>query len=212
MEREHTPHLIYFADPMCSWCWGFSPVIADIGQTFELPIRVVLGGLRPGTTTPMTDSDKASMRGHWEHVHAMTGQPFDWHFFERSDFVYDTEPACRAVVIVRRQGQAFAALHRMQQAFYAQNVDVTDPLQLATIAVEFGFEKDHFLELWQSEEAIEETRQDFSVTLGSGVTGFPTLAAGLGDDEAYSLITRGYQSRDAIFPILERWLAGQTNS
>ncbi|MDB5418474.1 MAG: dithiol-disulfide isomerase, partial [Phenylobacterium sp.] len=24
------PHLIYFADPMCSWCYGFSPVIEEI--------------------------------------------------------------------------------------------------------------------------------------------------------------------------------------
>ena len=212
MAREHSPHLIYFADPMCSWCWGFSPVIADMAQTFDLPIRLVLGGLRPGTTTPMNDSDKATTREHWEHVHAMTGQPFDWHFFDRSDFVYDTEPACRAVVVLRRNGQALAALHRMQQAFYAQNLDVTDPSQLAGIAVEFGLEEDSFLESWRSREAIEETRRDFSLTLGSGVTGFPTLAAGSGNGDTYSLITRGYQSRDAVFPILERWLAGQTNS
>ena len=23
-------HFIYFADPMCSWCWGFAPVIEKI--------------------------------------------------------------------------------------------------------------------------------------------------------------------------------------
>ena len=31
-----TPHLIYFADAMCSWCYGFSPVIADIRKTLSL--------------------------------------------------------------------------------------------------------------------------------------------------------------------------------
>lgn len=212
MEREHKPHLIYFADPMCSWCWGFGPVVTDIEQTLELPVRLVLGGLRPGTTKSMSDSDKASMKEHWEHVHAMTGQPFDWAFFERSDFVYDTEPACRAVVVLRRHGHALAALHRIQRAFYAQNTDVTEPANLAKIAEEFDLDGERFLEEWQSEEAIEETRQDFSITMGSGVRGFPTLAAGTDKDEAYSLITRGYQSRDAIFAILERWLAGQTDS
>jgi putative protein-disulfide isomerase len=25
-------HLVYFADPMCSWCYGFSPVIAALEQ------------------------------------------------------------------------------------------------------------------------------------------------------------------------------------
>lgn len=212
MERKHNPHLIYFADPMCSWCWGFSPVITDMEQTFELPVRMVMGGLRAGTTTPMNDSDKASMREHWERVHAMTGQPFDWRFFERDDFVYDTEPACRAVVALRRHGQGLAALHRMQQAFYARNLDVTDSAQLARVAAESGLEGDRFLEAWHSDEVTEETRWDFSLTWSSGVRGFPTLAAGTDKDETYNLITRGYQPRDAVFPIVERWLAGQTNS
>lgn len=212
MERKHNPHLIYFADPMCSWCWGFGPVITDLEQAFELPVRLVLGGLRPGTTTGMNESDKASMKGHWEHVHAMTGQSFDWGFFERGDFVYDTEPACRAVVVLRRYGHALAALHRVQEAFYAQNTDVTAASNLAKVAAEFGLEEDSFLEAWRAPEAVEETRQDFSLTLGSGVRGFPTLAVGSDDEEAYTLITRGYQPRDAIFEILEHWLTGQTNS
>ena len=212
MERENTPHLVYFADPMCSWCWGFSGVMTEVGKTFNLPVRLVLGGLRTGTTTPMSDSDKASVKGHWQHVHDMTGQPFDWDFFERSDFVYDTEPACRAVVVMRRHGQGLAALHRIQRAFYAENTDVTEPSNLATIAAELGLEEQGFLEAWHSREAAEETRQDFALTLASGVTGFPTLAAGSDDGDTYTLITRGYQPRDAIFEILERWLADQPNS
>ena len=41
------PHLIYFTDPMCSWCYGFSPVIDEIRRAYgdALPIRVVMGGL-----------------------------------------------------------------------------------------------------------------------------------------------------------------------
>src|SRR5437763_586988 len=54
------PHLIYFSDPMCSWCYGFSPVLEDIRRTFgrALPIRVVMGGLRPGTEQPVTEQAK----------------------------------------------------------------------------------------------------------------------------------------------------------
>ena len=50
-------HLIYFADPMCSWCYGFWPVIAAVQAAFgeTLPIRLVMGGLRPGTTEVMTE-------------------------------------------------------------------------------------------------------------------------------------------------------------
>ncbi|MHB1100792.1 MAG: hypothetical protein ACYCZR_14700 [Burkholderiales bacterium] len=58
MVLESRHHLVYFADPMCSWRWGFSHVIADIEKAFELPIHLVLGGLRSGTSMPMSDEDK----------------------------------------------------------------------------------------------------------------------------------------------------------
>ena len=37
------PHLIYFSDPMCSWCYGFSPVIEKIRGAYgnALPIRSI---------------------------------------------------------------------------------------------------------------------------------------------------------------------------
>ena len=60
-----------------------------------------MGGLRAGNTEPMTDKDKDYIRGAWAKVGEATGQPFDPSFFDR-EFVYDTEPACRAVVAARR--------------------------------------------------------------------------------------------------------------
>ncbi|MDE1943398.1 MAG: DsbA family protein [Betaproteobacteria bacterium] len=210
MVIDHHPHLVYFADPMCSWCWGFSPVLAEIEKEFDLPIHLVLGGLRPGTRTPMNEVDKASIREHWQHVHAMTGRPFEWRFFDRESFVYDTEPACRAIVVMRREGKGLATLHKIQNAFYAENLDVTSAETLSWIASELGMESERFLEAWHSPEAIEETRRDFSLAQGSGVTGFPTLIAGTGTEQPYKLLTRGYQPADGVFQILKRWLAGLT--
>ena len=50
------PILWYFADPMCSWCWGFSPAIDVLRDEYRdrIKIALVLGGLRPGETTSMT--------------------------------------------------------------------------------------------------------------------------------------------------------------
>src|SRR6056297_315962 len=97
------PALVYLADPMCSWCWGFSPVIEQIVEQYgdEARIRVLAGGLYPGTTEPMTHHFKAAVREHWQHVNRRAGQPFDFGFFDRDRFVYDSEPPCRALVTVR---------------------------------------------------------------------------------------------------------------
>src|SRR3982751_1614700 len=96
-----TPHLIYFSDPMCSWCYGFSPVIEEIRRGFgrALPIRVVMGGLRPGTTTPMTEEAKLEIGDHWTHVQEATGLPFNGAGMSAQGFAYDTDPAARAVVV-----------------------------------------------------------------------------------------------------------------
>ena len=55
-----TPHLLYIADPMCSWCYGFAPVIEAIAAHFgeRLPVRIMVGGLRAGNTKAMAQSDK----------------------------------------------------------------------------------------------------------------------------------------------------------
>ena len=65
-------HFVYFADPMCSWCYGFSPVITELVQRFEgrLGLRVVTGGLRAGHAAPMRAEDKAYIRDAWTRVAA----------------------------------------------------------------------------------------------------------------------------------------------
>ena len=178
------PHLVYIADPMCSWCWGFSPAIDAIQAGFgtELPIRLLLGGLRPGTDTEMDSSDRADVRAHWEHIREASGQTFDFGFFDRARFVYDTEPASRAVVVMRRRGMdlGLAALKRIQSAFH------TD---------------------FQDESARRETHTDFAIARKAGVRGFPTLIAGTGKDGRYSLVTNGFQPATRIIPAQEYWLA-----
>lgn len=206
----HKPHLVYFADPMCSWCWGFSPVIAAISERFgsALPIRLVLGGLRPWTKEAMTTHDRDDVRNHWEHVHEASGQTFDFAFFDRARFVYDTEPPSRAVVVLRRRGMetGLAALRRIHRAFYAENRDVTDTDTLAALACEFGVDAATFINEFEGEAAVEETRGDFTIAQSAGIRGFPTLIAGEGDGGQYALITHGFQPSARILPALERWL------
>jgi putative protein-disulfide isomerase len=73
-------------------------------------------------------------------------------------------------------------------------------------------EREAFLADWASEGAIERTQQDFALTQGSGVQGFPTLIAGSADGGSYSLITNGYQPLDGVVEILARWLEMQAAS
>jgi len=211
-----TPHLIYFADPMCSWCYGFSPVIGQIRQAFgrSLPIQLVMGGLRPGTDTPTTDKARAELVGHWGHVHEATGLPFDGAVLERPGFLYDTDPAARAVVRVRREDpeKALVYLTRVQQAFYAQNQDVTKPTTLADLAAELGIDREAFLADFEAEDLKHETWADYGTSQRAGVTGFPTLVAGPSADGTYGVVTRGYQPAEQVLPVLHRWMGTEQDA
>jgi putative protein-disulfide isomerase len=204
------PHFIYFADPMCSWCYGFSPVIQQIATHFEgrLPVRLVMGGLRAGNREPMREKDRDYIRGAWKAVHEASGQPFDETFFERETFTYDTEPACRAVVTMRRLAptQALAFNRQVSQAFYASNRDVTDDEVLADIGAEAGLDRATFLAELQSEDCRNETFGDFLTAKQSGVEGFPLLAAGT-PETGFALVTQGFRPIDGLVEAIEDWLA-----
>lgn len=206
------PHLIYFADPMCSWCYGFSPVIDQIRQAYgrALPIRVVMGGLRPGTDTPMTDEARRQIVGHWTHVHEASGLPFDPAVLDREGFVYDTDPAARAVVVARRDSEELAAryLSAAQRAFYAENRDITSGEVLGDLAADLGLDRDAFLEAWASEEAKQETWRDYAISQRAGVTGFPTLVGGPNEQGAFGVVTRGYAPGEQVLDVLKAWISG----
>lgn len=205
--------LIYFADPMCSWCWGFAPVIAAVRDLYadRLPVRLVLGGLAVGTTKPLDERGKLSIREHWRHVAELAGRPFDFRFFDRDGFVYDTEPPCRAVVAARRlaRGSSLEFFTFLQRAFYAENRDITDRPTLLALAGDFGLDRDGFAAEFDAEDTRRETSMDFQATRDADVDGYPALVAG-DRDSGYSFITYGYQPWNKIEGIIDSWLESRS--
>ena len=202
--------LIYFADPMCSWCWGFSPVIERIAKEFgeALPIRLVMGGLRAGNNKAMDQGMKNDIKGHWGHVHERTGQSFDFSFFDRDGFVYDTGPACRAIVAMRRAapGRELAFLKVLHEAFYAKGVDLTSGPELLRLAMEFGIEEERFAQSFAGEECSQELASDFKLVHDNGIRAFPALLGG-SEADRFMAVTHGYRSFEELKQSLERLIS-----
>jgi putative protein-disulfide isomerase len=198
--------LIYFADPMCSWCYGFGPALeAFLARQPGLRLDVVMGGLRAGHREPMTPAFRDMIAGHWDLVRKESGRPFTSAALERPGFVYDTEPACRAVVTVRTLApeKALAYFHRVQSAFYAEGHDVTAPAVLAELAEGEGLDRAAFLAAFASDKARAETELDFSTAHEMGVTGFPTIAVGY-PSKQFFLLASGFTPGDVLDERLAR--------
>jgi putative protein-disulfide isomerase len=201
--------LWYVADPICSWCWGFAPVIDAIKQAYadRLKVALLLGGLRPGTTEPMTAALRAEILHHWHEVQRRTGQPFTFEDAMPEGFVYDTEPPSRAVVAVAeiKPEETFAYFKTLQAAFYVQRQDVTRPETLAALAEAHHIAAQEFLERFHSSDVQAKTRMHFQQTQQAGVRGFPTLLRH--DASGPILLSHGYRALEELQPEIEAWLA-----
>jgi putative protein-disulfide isomerase len=203
------PVLWYFADPMCSWCWGFSPVIETLRDAYRdrVQIALVLGGLRPGETTPMTPKARADILHHWHAVQARTGQAFRFEHALPEGFVYDTEPASRAVVAVGGLDPAliFPLFKAIQHAFYAEGRDVTQTRVLVELAAGLGVDAAAFLRTFDSDESRDRTQAHFRHARQVGVRGFPTLI--LQQDTQLHPVCNGCQPLDTVRAAIEARLA-----
>ena len=199
--------LIYVGDPMCSWCWGFDPVLAALDRRYSFPLRVIVGGLRPGPNGEALDD---RMRGfllhHWEEVAARSGQPFDRHQLDREDWVYDTELPARAVASMRDAAphETLRFFSRLQRAFYAEVIDITDPAVYPELVEDFDVDAGKFTDRLGDEASKRAAWTDFSEARRYGISGFPSLL--VRDREDVAIVTRGYMAYDALEPPLTAWL------
>ena len=200
--------LIYVGDPMCSWCWGFSPALNALmtNHPNRFLYSLVLGGLRPGPSAAVDAGMRAYLAHHWSQVHERTGQPFNHDFLERDSFVYDTEPSCRAVVTARHMSRdrAFDFMEAVHEAFYARNQDPTRIETFLDIASTMDLPQDQFHGLFESEELKRETERDFSLARQMGVLGFPSLL--LRRDGNLRQLTHGWVDYKTLEEILRPWL------
>lgn len=201
--------LIYIADPMCAWSYGFGPELAALLEGVPgLPVDVVVGGLRPYNKNVMEAARRAELKAQWEQVAKETGLPFSYDILAQEDFTYDTEPASRAVVAARKLAPqaSLYVFHEIQRLFFSEGKNVTQGEVLASIAckalAEQGYPVDEatFLVTWNSDIAVKETNDDFLLTEKWELKGFPTLVLERGAD--LDLVTSGYVAMPRLIELL----------
>lgn len=178
MQRTESSQLIYVADPMCSWCYGFGPQLATVLESSGLPVRVVMGGLYVGDNAqPATPDLRHYLEQTWSHVEARTGRTFRYDRAEplvSGSWVYDTGPSAQAVIHVRDKdpGRALPYLSAVQQAFYEAGRDVTQWDVLEAIAQEAGVGGIATIDSLLSPSSL---LQDMAEARALGASGFPKL-------------------------------------
>ena len=193
--------LIFVVDPMCSWCWGFHPVIETLRKNHHDQYRfsLVVGGLRSSGQMLWNEKSKAFLKTHWDAVAQRTGQPFSPRLLNRTVFDYNTYPACKAIVTVRElwgEAAAFDYLSKIQYAFYAEGKDITS---LAVLTSYIAGNKKEFEDFYQSTRAETLMRHDFDKTRAMGANAFPSVVHI--DEEGHLICMKGYRTVEEILTL-----------
>jgi putative protein-disulfide isomerase len=198
--------LYFVVDPMCSWCWGFAPVIEEARRRLKeaYDIHLVMGGLRTKGEMVWDEASRRYLFQHWQQVAERTGQSFNELLFSKEDFVYDTYPACKAVVTVREllgEDAAFTYLHTIQHAFYAQGIDITKTRLLYGYYEQLFGNSGKFAFMYGTERIETLMQHDFAKARSMGATAFPSVV--IVDEAGHMVCQKGYRSFEEMNTLLK---------
>ncbi|GHA79252.1 putative protein-disulfide isomerase [Pontibacter akesuensis] len=171
--------LLYVTNPMCAWCYGTTPVIRRLRAIWQsrLQVQVLLGDLQAHASQPLLPRQKEQLAISWHRVQEQITLPFDFNFFTRRDFVFNTEPACRALLCVRllRPVLTLEVLRAMHSAFFVDNLDLKNTAVLVQLVGMFGISENLFLTLFESEEIQSQLENEFAFVDSLGANTYPSL-------------------------------------
>lgn len=178
--------LIYVHDPMCSWCWGFRPTLAQLMQRLPASIGVerLLGGLAPDSDAPMPNEMQQSLQDTWRRIQArIPGTTFNFEFWRDCAPRRSTWPACRAVIAARQQSAAAEALMilAIQQAYYLYARNPSDTDTLVGLARDIGLDTAQFETTMLDVSTQKQLEDEIARARSMGADSFPSLRLNTGN-------------------------------
>jgi putative protein-disulfide isomerase len=173
-------HLYYIHDPMCSWCWGFRPVLEAL--IAHLPNDItnsrLLGGLAADSSLPMPEDLRTRLQITWREIEErIPTARFNFDFWTRNTPRRSTYPACRAVIAARSMDPDIedSMILAIQQAYYLQARNPSDDATLIELAMELGLNKQQFADRLNHPSTQQKLESEIAQTHSMGVRSFPSL-------------------------------------
>lgn len=204
--------IMYCFDPLCGWCYGFSPVIRKLEEQFgeQINFTAYAGGMVTGERVAPIGDTFSYIKNALQTVEERTGVQFGEGFkalLEDGSYMYNSEPPSQALVLFKSvtQGSSIEVAHRLQEAIFYDGTSLNDAENLAEIVSEEGLDTGAFLQLFQQEKYRTKTYEEFAFVQKLGVNGFPTVLYRQ-DRQLYAL-NRGYQAYEPLEEMIRKILS-----
>lgn len=137
--------LHYLYDPLCGWCYGAMPTIAQLTEAADIRLELLPTGLfADGGARAMDDDFAAFAWSNDQSIERLTGQHFSQAYrhavLANQQQRFDSGPATLALsaVAVTDPNREYDALKAIQLARYVDGRDVTSLASLAEILQALG--------------------------------------------------------------------------
>ncbi|NSL88024.1 DsbA family protein [Chitinophaga solisilvae] len=206
---------IYVFDPLCGWCYGFTPVVLQLQQLHStMEFEVLSGGMIAGANKHPWSSMAAYIQREHTNVEEMTGVKFGPSFLEKllpSAEMMDSEKPSVALTVFKtyQPENALSFAHDMQVALNYDGISLNNDDTYRKLIRKFGLPEDEFISKLHEEHYHQETRQEFDLVHNWGITGFP--AAILDTGGQLYLCARGFMPLDRLQQTIDK-IIQETNS
>jgi putative protein-disulfide isomerase len=204
--EKEKPEILYVFDPLCGWCYGFSPVITRLKTELNSDVNflVLSGGMvrDAGPIGEMANYIKTAYKVVEDTTGVKFGDKFLNGVLENGEAIFSSVPPAKAIAVLRihKPGECIEIAARLQKAIYHDGIEVDDYSAYAQIAKEFGMDPDDFLMQVKSEEIAQIVENEFKMVAGLGVNGYPSVLLRRGNET--QLLSRGYKDYDNLFKIV----------
>jgi len=203
--------VIYVYDPLCGWCYGFSPVIKQFAQekSPEVDFEIISGGMVTGSRIGPASEIAPYISEAYKDVEAATGIEFGEKFLngtlKEGTAIFTSIPASVALSIIKhhKPESAIDFAADVQKAIYYHGMEPADTSGYAELAAKYGLDKTQFMQDMASEKFNEAAQADFKKSDEYGVRGFPTVL-GMKNDTA-TVLTRGAVDYETLVSKFNEW-------
>lgn len=197
------PTILYIMDPLCGWCFGFSPVMQKLQAQYkdQFHFRVIPGGMITGNrvqpVSVMAEYILGAYRRLEDHAGVKVGEPY-LDMLRKGTEIQNSEPPCRAIHTFQQMQpeRALDFAHELQLKQFVAGKSFNDEATYRELATEFGIDADTFINAMNSEESRYGTQQEFQWVQAAGITGFP--CAVLEKDEKYYMVAKGFMPYEGV--------------
>jgi len=208
MSAQERPEIIYVFDPLCGWCYGFSPVIKQAYDTYKdkADFKVITGGMIIGDQIAPIGKIAEFLKGATARVTERTGAEFSTLFLdtiltEGTQILSSMEPSIAVQICkAEKPDRIFDFMTELHKDIYISGLKTAIPTDYARLAKKMGLDENKFINNLSENKFKHMAMQDFQEAGALGVDSYPAVL--IRNKEGVRVISRGYVDWDDFSKIL----------